>query len=353
VKWSRPLLAAALLCGCQHQAGLLPSGSWWIEGQGVLGQLQVLNDRTVLGLWSESWGTASASTPVEIFQDSLGTLWLNTSVETAAGGAEAAIELHLEQRSARLPLGFRAGELEFTLVLHEGPLPPDRLRGAVDAHQQRIPTLRQAWQDGRFQLKDAEGGLLGALELLPGHEARVDLFDASMLTDNRVPARRHTEGPDVIIIFPVEPSFADEGGLLRMNVPTLRAVLPVDARPHPEDRWLRVEPGPVSDGLREERRSEARRVALQREQAMLARLGPQLSAAALERREETGSCPTLRDLSAEWDLLLADYTVIITESGGDCVVGLEPTTVQPTRRTAVQATALGLVSTEVLGQDQD
>jgi hypothetical protein len=334
------LLALATM-GCGRQ-GLLPDGSWTLRGHGIQGGLEVEDAKVRVLLQGEAWSTAPEGAWAAVRQEDDGT-WLSFPVQTAAGEAAAAMSLSIEHGSAQLPLGFREGEHVYALKLEPGEVSPISPPAGLD-------TLQQAWREGGFSLWDGEE-LAGAIQLLPGEEARVQLITPSALTDGAAVALRKSEGPDVLLAFPVQPRFADELGLLRLNLPTMRAVLPVDRAPHPDDRKLTVTPGLPSPAQLERRGEAVRERALKDERELLIRLAMELSGAALALRNTGGSCPAPSQLEPDWKLLLADYRLRVEQSPGDCVIHLEPQLVQHTRRTAITATAQGVIELEVLGVD--
>ncbi len=333
------LLGLGLL-GCTSPEG--PQGSWAISGHGISGGLVGDGDTLTVTMSGPAWTTETTGAEARFVLDADGSSWLYFPVATAAGEAEAALQLDLEAGTGRLPLGFRDGEHVFALTVTPG-------EPAAITPPPGLGDLQRAWQGEGFTLRDTAGALAGSLQLLPGDQARVLLLSSTAITDGAVPAMRKAEGPDLLLAFPVEPRFADELGLLRLNLPTMKAVLPVDRVPHPSDRWLTVNAGLPTDPQLSEREAQVRAEALQAEKALLSRLAQELSGAALAIREDKGRCPTVEELQPDWKLLLEDYRLRMSETAGDCVVHLEPHLVQHTRRTAIRATAQGLHQIEVLG----
>jgi hypothetical protein len=343
------LLAVGLhALACSPSTPVLPQGTWWLEGQGSLGELVIDGDGARVALWGEHWGTPTVGSEASASTDSAGVIWLDFPVDTSAGWAQATLALELGAGRVNLPLGFRPGELELRLLAHEGPLAADRREAAAGAHEAALPGLQAAWAEGTFQLRDAAGVLQGLVVLLPGAEARVQIVSEAALTDGLAPARRRAEGPDQVIAFPVEPQLEDELGLLRLNVPTLQVVLPADRLPHPADRWLQASPGAPPPEELQARLEEVERASLAAERTLLARLTPELASEAGRRRAQEGACPAFAAMGPDWQVLLGDYQVAITAAGAGCAVHLAPSVVQHTRRTAVEATAEGLGEVEVL-----
>lgn len=337
-----------LAAGCAERSRPLPPGTWWLEGLACVGEIEAGDEAVEVRLWGDRWGTPTEGSPATVGTVPDGTLWLDFPVDTAAGWAEATLALDPAAGRARLPLGYRDGELDLVLALHEGPLDPARREAAGAAHEAALPGLKAAWAEGSFQLRDQAGVLQGQIVLLPGSAAQVQLVSPTALTDGLAHARRRAEGPDQVVLFPVEPQLLDELGLLRLNVPTLRAVLPVDLRPHPDDRWLLASPGAPDPAELAARLAAVRREALAAERALLSALGPRLAAEADEARARTGACPEPATLGPDRQVLLRDYHVAIHALGAGCAVRLAPAVVQHTRRTAVTATAAGVAGIEVL-----
>ncbi|MFH1464215.1 MAG: hypothetical protein ABIO70_07500 [Pseudomonadota bacterium] len=343
------LAALALLAlSCGPRAPRLPEGAWRLEGDGAVGALAVDAEGVRVGLWGAHFTTRGESVPATTSADEAGQPWLDFALDTAAGPAAATLGLDMAAGTAVLPLGYRPGELELTLALHEGPMEPlDRQRLITEAEQE-LPALQAAWAEGSFQLRDAAGHLQGMVVLLPGSAAQVQLVTETALTAGLARAHRRAEGPDQVITFEVEPRMEEELGQLRLNVPTLRVVLPVGRMPHPDDRWLQARPGAPSADALQARLAEVERASLAAERALLARLGPALAAEATTRRGQEGACPAFAAMGPDWEVLLGDYQVAITPTDAGCAVHLEPSIVQHTRRTAATATAEGLGDVEVL-----
>ncbi len=342
-----PLFVASLTA-CGGDPGALPHGSWILTGNGVAGELVVENERTTVEIWGANWGTDGVAR-ARPSQDEAGATWLAFPVQTAAGTAEASIQLDLDQGKAILPLGYREGELLHALVLKPGSLDEATRTAASRPFLDTRAALQQAWAIGAFTIRDPGGTLTGAVQLLPGNDAQVELIMDHVLTDGVVPARRNAEGADMLLHFEVEPRFGEELALLRFNVPVMRAVLPMDRLPHPDDRWFEVKPGRPEDAEIEDRLAAVRRKALEEERAMLGRLGPQLAGHAQDGRVALGRCPKPEEFDPKWQVLLGDYRMSVEDVAGECIVSLEPSMVQHTRRTATRATPLGLQNIEVLG----
>ncbi len=344
-----PATVILLLAACSSSPGL-PLGSWVLEGHGALGELRVEEKGALIGLWGDSWGTPAEAVPARIIPDEQGAIWLHFSFVTGTGEGEAVLQADPELQRAFLPLGARKGELELVLAMQAGTMEAQRRTRAQAQLAAGLAQRQQAWRDGRFRLLDEDGTLLGGLQLLPEKRANVEFFSAGLLTEGPVAAGRRSDGPDLLLQFAVQPSFDDEPGLLRLNLPTMRAVLPMASRPHPDDRWLGVSPGWFTEEERAERLTAARREALLQERSVLSRLAPALSAAALQARTaaEDGACPGIEELGETWTTLLADYRVRLEATAGDCVVLLEPKTIQHGRRIALRATAAGILEQEVL-----
>jgi hypothetical protein len=333
-------LTLAMISACRG-GERAPVGSWLLQGHGIQGGLVSDDDSALIHLQGERWGTGPDGAQATWARHEDGELWLYFPVQTAAGQASATMRVDLEGSTALLPLGYRGGEHDYALKLLPGEPQPAEAPPALIA-------LQQAWQQGGFTLSDGDE-LAGSLELMPGEQARIQLFTPTALTDGPVPAVRRMEGPDMLLSFPVEPQFDEEWGMLRLNLPTMKAVLPVDTAPHASDAWLLVSPGAPSTEAVSARIEQVQAQALEAERGLLSRLALDLAGAATTLRQEQGRCPQPSQLQPDWNVILSDYRVEVRETPGECLIHLEPRLVQHTCRSAITASAQGVLELEVLG----
>lgn len=273
--------------------------------------------------WGPAWGTDGAA-PAEVEADGAGGAWLWFPMRTGLGEGQAA--LHLLGEVAMLPLGARPGEHE--LRLKRAPWPTDADTAALDdALRPRLEAEAEAWAVGRFTLQD-QGAVVGEIRI-EGERAEVSVFDRTWLTPEPAPASLFADGPDLVLSFPVEPSFQGDGGVLRVNVPTREVVVPADAAPTELDRRLAVAPG----GLSAEARAAAVAEAIARADAdELEATGRLAQRLATEARSADGDCRGPDQLDPSWSLLLPGYDVRVVATGDTCEVRITPLIAQQGRR---------------------
>lgn len=273
--------------------------------------------------WGPTWGTNGAA-PAQVEADGRGGVWLTFPLRTGLGEAEAAV--HVLGDVATLPLGARAGEHD--VRLKRAPWPSDEEMAAQD---QRIGAAvaaeLEAWSLGHFLLKD-QGVVAGELQL-QGDRAVVSVFDPIWLTPEPAPAQLRSDGPDLVLTFPVEPSFQGELGVLRVNVPSRTAVVPADQEPTELDRHLQVADGALSVEERASVVAQAVASADALEAAGTGELARKLAAAA---RTVDGECRDLSQLDPGWGLLFAGYDVDVSPGPTGCDVRVSPRIVQQGRR---------------------
>lgn len=323
------LVLIAATSACARDSSVL-RGTVGLDGEGVVGVVRggpggCGGGGLKVGLWGERWGT-DGEVPAEASEEEPGVVWVYFPLMTGLGEGEAA--LRLQGREARLPLGARPGEIEAKMRLSD---PPDaaRLEAVAAETGAALERERAAWEEGRFLLKDGEL-TVGDLQIR-GERAAVSVYDASWLAPEPVEAILRAEGADLVLSFPIEPSFEGEPGLLRINVPTRVAVVPAEVAPTELDRRLHVEPGEVPPAVREALVEDAIALADGIEVEQAGALARKLAA---EARAPDGRCVRMEDLDPEWALLLVGYDVAVeqAEDGASCVVELSPRVTQHGRR---------------------
>ena len=345
------LLLLGAACG-EAPAGL--QGRWTLSAETAHGEIRGTieagragcSERAVeIGLWGERFGTRGvvAGRILGVEEDGVeedgveedGGTWLSFPVRTGLG--EGTAELLLGVEAARLPLGVREGEHEVLLAVQPG-LPPEDERAAwAEASAARLDVEQAAWARGGFRILDGEA-LVGDVRFRGDGPAHLALYDETWLTDGVVAATVHSEGPELVLTFLVEPSLEGEEGRLRLNLPTGSLVVPMAPSPVPGERRLALEPGFVEPGEREALQAAARRAADEAEEALLRELVPGLLAAS--EAAGAGACAPLEDLAEEWQVLLRGYEVRIAPrapretgpAGGRCVAELRPAWEQHGRR---------------------
>ena len=280
-----------------------------------------------IGLWGPAWGTPGmVSCTVTV--DERGR-WLTFPFETGLGDGAGVLELG--EGTARLPLGSRDGEHDLELELVRGELEPAVRRGLAEASEQRVAGWQAAWNDGAFRLQVGDQ-LVGELRFEGDAVVSVATYDAHWMTEGLVRSGFVARGPDLLVQFPVMPTLQEELGLMLVNVPTGRVVVPAAAEPTKLDRWLELVPGAVGDEEAVLAARAAADAALAREREVLERLLPGLEP------EERCEPPSARDG------LLPGYAVRVASEEGGCVLVVEPEPVQHGRRIAARRAVDGTLT---------
>lgn len=318
-------LVMMLACAREQTPTLRTQG---LVGDGVVGLIRAAEGGCggggpTVGLWGPTWGT-DGEVPAEAIEEQPGVVWLWFPLETGLGEGQAALRLEGEQ--VRLPLGARRGEFDVLLRPTDGL--PDGLTEAAAAAATALERERLAWAEGRFLLLDG-AEVVGDLQLRGEAPPLIAVYDAGWLTPERVSARRADEGADLLLSFPVEPSFQAEEAQIRVNVPTRDVVVPAGSAPTDLDRRLRLEPGTMDA----ERRANAIATARERSRALENAETSALAARLARAAASEHGCLPLSALDPSWALLLRGYRVHIAEAsvpGRDlrCVVEIEPEIIQ-------------------------
>jgi len=303
-----------------------------LRGPDTLGQVQATRgggcqDGAVrVQLYGATLATAG-EVPAEAVEEEPGLVWLHFPIQTALGEGQAA--MRLQGNEAMLPLGARRGELEVRLERGAGPVAAAELDQARQASTASLAQAATAWEQGTFRLLDDQGGLVGEVVLREQAAPLVAVYDATWWTGGLVEADREDQGPDIVLTFPVEPALQGETGQLRVNVPAAVAVVPTDRLPTELDRSLRLVSGVVTPQERDAAMDRARQAADQAEAQAMVGLGRQLARRA---HSPDGSCRSWTEVAPDLAPVLAGYDVDIVAEGPDCVVEVEPTTLQHRRR---------------------
>ena len=289
-----------------------------VRGDGVEGELRT-DGGCSIGLWGSAWGTPGV-VRCSVTVDERGR-WLSFPFETGLGEGTGVLELG--EGEARLPLGSRDGEHDLMLALVPGELPPAERRALAEASAERVAGWQAAWTDGAFRLQVADQ-LVGELRFEGDGAVSVATYDAHWMTEGFVRSGFVAHGPDLVVQFPVMPALREEQGLMLVNVPTGRVVVPAAANPTALDRWFELVPGSVDDDEAVAATRAASDAAVAREREVLERLLPSVVPA-------DGCTPP-----AGLDDLLPGYTVRVLPEGEGCALELEPEPVQHGRRIAVR-----------------
>jgi hypothetical protein len=261
-------------------------------------------------------------------------------VETGLG--EGTVSVRLEETRVFVPLGARPGEFDIGLTRTPGTMHRDLLDTLVHDSAVNLEEEREAWNYGEFLLVDttqapisseptstSQGRVVGQLRVREGLPLLLDVFDEFWLTPEPVDAPHHQEGSEWILTFEVEPSFRGSIGELRIHAPTRSIVIPSGPDPDPLDRRLALVPGTLDRVTRDKAVAEARRQADALETMHVVALASQLST---ELVRADGSCAAFEETSETWALMFEGYTLTIVPENGQCLVTVEPTTLQHSRR---------------------
>ena len=335
------MLLSQLLLACHSIS--LPLGTWRIEGENEIGGIRHVragwNHQIEVALFTEHASTdgyvvASVTSENE-------THWLRFPIQTGFGEAQASIRV--QGKEAYLPLGARFNEFGIRMRALNGQLPSeDEVKRAAEAWQIRHERDHNAWMQGSFLLV-SEQKTVGTVQLLPDEPAEIQVFDSFWLSDGLVSAERFDEGPDIVLLFPVEPSFEGENGLLRLNTILHQVVVPTSDVPSDLDRRLLLVPGALNNeaanSLIEASIEEADRL----EKELVVRDGIQLSRWATK----PDGCASFDDwvMNSGYDWM--GYSVQIAQENNDCVVTVKGDPEQHRRRFSGKITRNGIRGSEI------
>lgn len=307
----------------------LPRGSWTLEGEGFTGVLSSDGAQCSIGIWGPTWRTGGAE-PVRCDVQHEGEqTWLYFVFEGGAGEGDAAA--WLEADALHLPLGARPGEWTLTLARAPGGIEAPLREGLARRAEEGIAAELQGWAQGMFTLWEGEQPV-GELSLPAGALPELAVFDAFWMSDGVEVPDLASHGPDLILTFPVMPSFGDDIGLLRVNRVLREAVVPMGPEPTPDDRRLALRFGTLDPAQREAARARAVAQANAKERELGIKLAGELVLAATEAAGE-GPCPPLGALEPRWGFVLRGYGVELARgASGACEVTLEPKPPQHRRR---------------------
>ena len=321
----------------------LPLGTWRIEGDNEIGVIR--HSRTgwthqiELALFTEHTSTNGL---VEATVETLdGTHWLRFPIQSGFGDGQASIRL--QGREAYLPLGARFNEFGIRMRIHsDQTLSDEELKVAHEAWKKRQAIDNQVWMQGSFLLYSDQKPV-GTVQLLPDEPAEIRVFDSFWLSDGQVSAERFDEGPDIMLLFPVEPSFEGEDGLLRINTILQEVVVPTSDVPSDLDRRLKLLPGVFKESdvlpLIEASIEEANQLEAQ----LILRDGIQLSRWA----SQSDGCASFDDwvMNSGYDWM--GYEVKIVHENNECVVYVKGDPEQHRRRFSGKITKNGLSGSEI------
>jgi len=307
-------MLSLFLLSCTNSS--LPQGVWGLYGIDMegIGQISIHKHRVSVELYTERLTTDGEVQAQVDQQEEL--LWLFFPLRTGQGGGEAALRFQGEE--AMIPLGARRGEFEVYFSAKKDALSPD-LSDWKNRSMNAVNQERAYWEKGEFLLQ-VEDNLLGVWK-----ENMLTVFDRHWLTPSAVPVEPKMEGADLILTFPVEPSFHNEQGSLRINVPLRKVSVPISDQMDPLDRQMSLIPGSIAQEDIERRMQKAISDAdKQEEMFVLDLIQNTFSSGSCEKLVtlDLNSLPVWKGYKLEWQYL----------SGDNCALSIEPTPIQHRRR---------------------
>ncbi|MCB9758514.1 MAG: hypothetical protein H6739_01610 [Alphaproteobacteria bacterium] len=307
-----------------------------LRSEGIVGALQIDPPDCRIGIWGPAFATGGDSLVGCEATREEGDVWLYFPLRSGAGEGQAAARL--EAQTLVLPLGARSGEFERRLTMEKPPLGAEDRAAAAARSAEAMASAQEGWAAGRFRLMDGER-LVGELSLPATAPAEIAVYDASWLTPQVTVAEAAQDGPDIVVRFPVTPSFHGELGMLRINRLTRQVVVPLGPEPTPDDRQLRLDFGAVEEAERQAARDRALMEAGRREQEVSVAVAQRIAAEATA----AGACSKESTTWASWGLALQGYRVELADGDGGCVVSLEPELIQHGRRLSARVDPSGVL----------
>ncbi|MCB9794860.1 MAG: hypothetical protein H6741_19315 [Alphaproteobacteria bacterium] len=324
--------------GAPDASNQLPRGSWTLEGEGFSGTLSS-EEGCSIGLWGPGWATGGADPVPCVVASEGGQTWLYFSFQGGAGEGQAAARL--EDDALILPLGARPGEWEVRLARELGGLEPSLREGLARRASESILLEQAGWVRGMLTLWDGEH-VVGEISLPANALPEIAVFDGFWMTDGVEVPDLASHGPDLVLSFPVSPSFGGGLGQLRVNRVRREAVVPVGAEPTPDDRRLKVQFGELDAEQRVLARERAVAQANAKERSLGAQVGRELALTATAAAKG-GGCPPVEALGPRWGLALQGYAIRIERGEAGCEVVLEPKPVQHRRRWSARVGVEGVM----------
>ena len=216
------------LNGYWHMTGLSMEGVGYVESDGYRAKIELYTDR----FRTNGLVDVELEKKDEIW-------WLYFPLETGKGEGQAA--LRLQGTEAMLPLGGRRGEFEIFFSLQKiNTKEEELLRSWKEKSVLSVQKEKEYWRQGQFlfQNEDKTFGMWGGGTIM--------LFDEHWLTPEPTIVSTLFQGADIVLTFPIEPSFHGEGAMLRINVPLRRVSVPIAEMADPMDRQFFLEPGVLS-----------------------------------------------------------------------------------------------------------
>lgn len=334
------MLWLLLACWGGKATQALPDGDWALQGDDVVGLLQVIDDDCWIGLWGTGFRTGETVAGCQSFLEA-GRIELLFSLELGAGDASASAWTTPEMERLVLPLGSRPGEHELSLTIRPQMPSSPLLSAAQKNASATLAASKRLWSHSVFRLEES-GELVGEVFLPSGGPPELQLYSSRWMTRGRVKATLVEKGPDLWLSFDLMPSLKEESGLLILNRATNKGVLPLFESPVPGEQSFVLVDRPVSAEEREVAIASSMESALLMEKAVTERLAQESFDRAVAM-----DCPSWTEIEEQQSGLafgFEGYAVSTQKEGEDCVLSLEPRPVQLGRRLAIRVRSEGLES---------
>jgi hypothetical protein len=333
------MLWLLLACRGGLPAQALEQGEWTLQGEEVMGILQVVGKECNLGLWGPTYRTGEAAVGCQSFAEG-DRIELLFYLEFGAGSASASAWTTREMKALTLPLGSRPGEHEIRLRLTPQLPSSTLLNAAMKRSAEGFAASKAMWDRSVFRIED-RGRLVGELFLPAERSAEIQLYGPGWMTRGRVKATLAEKGPDLWLSFEIMPSLDAESGLLLVNRATNQAVLPLSNRPLPGELSLQLKDGPVHPEERAAAEHAALAEGLEKEKGVMEAVAKWAQSQAKQK-----GCPTwaaMEEQEPELALSLRGYAVSTQKEEEDCVLRLDPRPIQHGRRLSIRVSGDGLV----------
>ena len=229
-----------------------------------------------------------------------------------------------------IPLGDRAKEFDLFFPTTNGQVSPERLSSAVLASRGSVEQEEDMWKTGTFSLMDQENRIHGAIVFEYSESARIFLFDSYWYTPDIVYTDIETLGAEMLLSFPIEPSFSDEQTYVRIQ-PFLRTlVIPSGYFPDDADIRYTLSPNPPNFEMLQQMAQEAITQSVEEEVKWVERQSQEI----LRNLQQPERCAQWKEesLTKPEKLLWLGYTIESRWLETECVLHVEPVLLQHRRR---------------------
>lgn len=293
----------------------LPQGYWSLQGinSQSSGAISIQGEEAYVDLYGPSWNT-QGSVLAEIEQ-SKQWLWLYFPLITGQGEGTAA--LRFQGGEAMLPLGARRGEFE----VYFSAVPSEEIdfKEKQIWAQKQVENEKEYWKNKEF-LISSQDSVVGTLS-----NDEIMLFDEHWMTPVPVRPKTQLQGADLVLTFPVEPTFHGETAQIRINLPLRQISVPIANRVDPMDRHLRLIPGRLSPNERKTKIEQAKEKADRKEESfVLDQVRNIFSKQSCDEltKSNLGELPMWKGYRLEWSLL----------RNNECALEVEGAPIQHRRR---------------------